>query len=234
MKPSLIRLLALALFLSMSPLLDSATWEFSLARHRVSGSETTLQGEFPFNQTWQLSAQGGQSHVFFSQDGIHVLKFFKDQPRPYIKWPAYLSQKNKKLVRTLSGYTLFQERCPEISATVLLHFTPTASPLPATLIDRLGIAHTVDLRSYLFVLQKKAAPLKRPTSLEEKTILITQVSTLLQTTANAHLKDHDPRLHLNLGYLDGKLVVTDPGRMTEAPDYPIETTRKLLSFAEVQ
>jgi hypothetical protein len=233
MKPSLIRLVALTAFFSLGPLLDHLTWEFSLARHKISGpllsSETSA---FPCNQTWTLSAKGGQSYVFFSQDGAYVLKFFKDQPRPYLKWPAYLAQKNKKLARTLSGYTLFQQRCPEISASLLLHFEPTSSPLPAILIDRCHISHSVDLSSYLFVLQERVVPLKKPSSLEEKQNILTQVSTLLQTVAKAHLKDHDPRLHLNLGYLGEQLVVTDPGRIALSSDDSFEMTKKLLNFIE--
>lgn len=234
MKPSFLRILGLAIFLSIGALSNRATWEFSLARHKLS---TLLPfanlGDFPpslLAQRWVLSAEGGQSYVFFSQDGSYVLKFFKDQPRPWLRWPAYQAQKNKKLIRTLTGYSLFMERCHSISGLQFLHVQAKNKPLPAILIDRLGIAHSVDLQSYLFVLQRRAKPLIPPASSEEKEQLLAETSLLLKTLAKSHLKDHDPRFHLNLGHLDGKLIVMDPGRIAHSTDTSQALPDKFYEF----
>jgi hypothetical protein len=234
MKPFLIRLISLAVFFTLGKLAESVTWEFSLNRHLIASSlPFRAYGEFPpslLGQTWTLKACGGQSYVFFSQDGSYVLKFFKDQPRPWLKWPAYLAQKNKKLHRTLTGYSLFQERCPSLSGVTCLHFQPTSYPLPATLIDRLGITSTIDLKSYLFVLQKKGIPLKAPVTSQEKQQLISAATDLLLALSCAHLKDHDPRFHLNLGYLDQKLIVMDPGRMAHSSEPAQQLPEKFYEF----
>lgn len=234
MKPHLLRFIGLTAFLLTGLVSDRATWEFSLARHQLCTPLPFASiGDFPpslLAQTWVLSAEGGQSYVFFSQDGSYVLKFFKDQPRPWLRWPSYQAQKNKKLLRTLKGYSLFNQRCHDISGLQLLHVQPSSSPLTATLVDRMGIHHSVDLRSYLFVLQKKVQPLTPPKTQEEKEELLAEISSLLQTLSKAHLTDHDPRFHLNLGHLDGKLIVIDPGRIVDSTDTPSTLPDKLYEF----
>lgn len=227
----MIRWIALALFFLVGALVEPLTWGFSLHRHHLPPHHTYL-GDFPLklsDQTWTLKAQGGQSYVFISEDGSYVLKLFKDQPRPWLQLPSYRAKKNKKLLRTLTGYQLIYDRCPDLSGIVCLN---TPSSIPATLIDRLGIHHTVDLRSYLFVLQRKAEPVRPPTTPAEKESLLSATTHLLQTLSSHQLQDHDPRLHLNLGLLEGRLILIDPGKIalsdhpsTELPDKFIEFIR---------
>ncbi len=226
------RLIGLVLFLLVGFLSESITWEFTLNRHKLTSLPFASSGHFPAElkgQTWKLQAQGGQSYVFVSEDGTRVLKFFKDQPRPWLKLTSYQALKNKKLHRTLLGYTLMQERCPEVSGIVSLHTEPSTS-IPATLIDRLGNQHTIDLDSYLFVLQKKAELLEPPQNSTEKEHLLQEISSLLQTLASHHLTDHDPRLHLNLGRIGSKLVLIDPGKIAESETPSSELPDKFLEF----
>ncbi len=226
------RWLGLILFLTIGFLSETITWGFSLSRYHLTTLPFTSHGAFPDylkGQTWKLEAQGGQSYVFVSQDNTHVLKFFKDQPRPYLKLSSYQAQKNKKLHRTLKGYTLIQEKCPSLSGIVYIH-TQSSSPIPATLIDRLGSPHTIDLNSYLFVLQQKADILQSPQTPSEKEALSQETTTLLQTLASHHLKDHDPRLHLNLGRIGNELIVIDPGKIAECENPSTELPEKFLEF----
>jgi hypothetical protein len=226
------RLLGLILFLTVGFLSESITWGFSLSRYHLTNLPFPSHGAFPEHlkgQTWQLEAQGGQSYVFVSQDGSHVLKFFKDQPRPYLKLTSYQAQKNKKLHRTLKGYTLIQEKCPSLSGIVHIHTQPS-SPIPATLIDRLGSPSTIDLNSYLFVLQQKADSLQPPKNLAEKETLFQETTTLLKTLASHHLTDHDPRLHLNLGRIGNELILIDPGKIAECESPSTELPEKFLEF----
>lgn len=228
MRPLSVRLLALSMFILIGALSEPLTWDFSLSRHKLTPLTFPSFGTFPKHlqgQTWKLDAQGGQSFVFISEDGSHVLKFFKDQPRPWIPLAGYNAQKNKKLHRTLTGYSLIYERCPELSGITCLH-TQSSAPIPATLIDRLGIAHTIDLSSYLFALQEKAEEL-RPTA-----ELFTEAKNLIQTLSNSHLKDHDPRLHLNLGRLNGKLIVIDPGKIGHSENPSTELPDKFMEFLQ--
>lgn len=96
---------------------DLATWGFTFTRLQTTHDiGFTNQGTPPLselNQKYFLKAQGGQSYVFFSEDGKYVLKFFKDMPRPLVLWPSYQQKKLGKLRRTLGGYNLAFTRLPE-------------------------------------------------------------------------------------------------------------------------
>ena len=205
-----IRLVALVLFLLIGIALEPLTWGFSLNRYQLIPTAVTSRGVFPSElagQKWFLQAQGGQSYVFFSADHRYVLKFFKDQPRPYLNYPSYVALKMKKLHRTLTGYSLIYDRCHDLSGIICLH-TQRSHPIPATLIDRLGITHSVDLNDYLFVVQHKAEHIQTKD-------LNASAESIIQTLSTHHLTDHDPRLHKNLGTIDGHLIVIDPGRIVE-------------------
>lgn len=219
----MIRCAALLLFLLTGLLVEPLTWGFSLARYRLTPQSIPSFGTFPnelHHQTWMLAAQGGQSYVFTSENGRYVLKFFKDQPRPYFLLPSYQALKNKKLHRTLTGYALLSTHAPELSPTLYLHTKETTS-IPATLIDRLGIRHTIDLNDYLFALQHRVESLDPRTDKEAALALV-------QTLASHHLHDHDPRLHLNLGKKDGKLFIIDPGKIALSENPPTTLPDKFL------
>ena len=201
-------LLGLAYFLT-----DLATWGFTIARLRTSLPLGPSDGVDPYlylEQKFYLKAQGGQSYVFVSSDGKTILKFFKDMPRPWIPFANYQTKKLSKLKRTLTGYQLAFERLRKESGLLYLHLRPTSTFLPAILIDRLNIEHSIDLSSTYFILQKRAAPLA---DLSADTL--SQISNLLQKRASQHISDHDPRLQSNLGWCDGQLVFIDPGRFVE-------------------
>jgi hypothetical protein len=192
-------------------LCEKATWGFTIARLHTT-CDLNLSNHIdpaPYlNQKFFLKDQGGQSFVFFSEDGTLVLKVFKDMPRPWLILPSYQKKKLGKLVRTLRGYTLAMERLPSETALLSLHFKPSLTPLPTILVDRLNIAHTVDLSSVYFVVQKKVEPFaSRPLSPPE-------LQRVVDRLYEVNLTDHDHRLHLNLGWDGDHLVFLDPGRFT--------------------
>ncbi len=213
-------LFGLAYFLS-----DLATWGFTIARLKTSqnlGFTSSGADPLPYlAQKFYLRDQGGQSYVFTSADNKYVLKFFKDMPRPWVIFPGYQQKKLGKLKRTLKGYDLAYHRLREETGLLSLHLSPTTSPLPAILIDRLNIEHTVDLSSVYFILQKKAGPLP-------KHLDLLQVRKLLEKRSSAHIADHDPRLHLNLGWLEDHPVFIDPGRFVEDPNASSDFPKKFL------
>ncbi len=205
---------------------DLVTWGFTIARLRTSKPLGPSRGAAPYlilKQKFYLKDQGGQSYVFISADEKYVLKFFKDMPRPWIPFKNYQQKKLGKLIRTLSGYHLAFERLQQETGLLYLHLSPTTTPLPTTLVDRLNIEHPIDLSSVYFVLQKRATPIS---SFSESTLL--QVSELLQKRASLHIADHDPRLHDNLGWIDGHLVFIDPGRFVEDENASSELPQKFL------
>ncbi|MBS0649110.1 MAG: hypothetical protein JSS10_07815 [Verrucomicrobia bacterium] len=219
-------LLFVALFAAAYFLCDQATWGFTTARLPTTqdlGFSPPQNDPPPYlQQKFYLRDQGGQSYVFISEDGKYVLKFFKDMPRPWLRWPSYQKKKFGKLKRTLTGYQLAYDRLREETGLLYLHLSPSSSPLPALLIDRLHITHTLDLSSVYFVLQKRAEPLTSPQN------FLPQIQQLLQKRSSAQIADHDPRLHFNLGWIDHHLVFIDPGRFTHDPSATSELPAKFL------
>lgn len=203
---------------------DLATWGFTIARLRTSKPLGPSIGVDPYlilKQKFYLKDQGGQSYVFISADEKYVLKFFKDMPRPWIPFKKYQQKKLGKLTRTLNGYHLAFDRLQQETGLLYLHLSPTATPLPTTLVDRLHIEHPIDLSSVYFVLQKRATPVS---VFSESTV--SQVSKLLQKRASCHIADHDPRLQTNLGWIDGQLAFIDPGRFVEDANASAEFPQK--------
>jgi hypothetical protein len=217
-------LLFFALFGLAYFLTDLATWGFTVTRLRTSQPLGPSEGVDPYlylQQKFYLKDQGGQSFVFISADGKYILKFFKDMPRPWVPFSGYQKKKLGKLKRTLTGYHLAFDRLRQETGLLYLHLSPTQAPLPTVLVDRLAIEHAIDLSSIYFILQKRATPL---TDFSETTL--SQISELLQKRASAHIADHDPRLHSNLGWIEDHPVFIDPGRFVEdmnaSSDFPIK------------
>jgi hypothetical protein len=218
--------LFLALFGLAYFLTDLATWGFTTARLKASETLGSSAGNDPhpyLQQKFYLKDQGGQSYVFISSDGKYVLKFFKDMPRPWLPLSHYKKKKLGKLKRTLNGYQLAFDRLRQETGLLYIHLCPTSTPLPAILVDRLNIEHTLDLSSTYFVLQKRAAPLQ---TVSQATL--SQISELLQKRAREQIADHDPRLHSNLGWIDNHLVFIDPGRFVEDSQASSELPSKFL------
>ncbi len=148
-------------------------------------------------------------------------------PRPWIPFKKYQRKKLGKLIRTINGYHLAFDRLKYETGLLYLHLSPTAAPLPTILVDRLHIEHPIDLSSVYFVLQKRATPVSE---FSESTLA--QVSELLQKRASCRIADHDPRLHANLGWVDGQIVFIDPGRFVEDANASSELPKKFLEHLQ--
>jgi len=98
----------------------------------------------------------------------------------------------------------------------LLYFHPQKSitKLPVTLIDKLGIAHKVDLSKVGFVLQKKAllayAYLDTCAEKEAKEAIFSLVA-LLKHKMDLGIADRDPLIRTNFGFLEGSPMQIDIG-----------------------
>ncbi len=198
-------------------LCEPVTWGFNLSRLPTShdlGFENEGEDPAPYlEQKFALQAQGGQSYVFFSEDGKYVLKFFKDMPRPWLKKKSYKQKKWGKLHRTLTGYKLAFDRLLEETELITLHLKPSPGPLLAKLVDRLQIEHRVDLAFVYFVIQKRVDPLSEADFQSH----LESIECLLQKREEVKIADHDPRLLSNIGWSEGHPVFIDPGRFVNIP-----------------
>jgi len=207
-------LLSLLIVSGVYFLCEKATWGFTLTRlhtqHDIGFENEGLEPTPYLQQKYYLKAQGGQSYVFFSEDGQYVLKFFKDMPRPWLTKESYQTKKWGKLHRTLTGYKLAYDHLLEETGLITLHLKPYTTPLITRLIDRLGIEHTVDLGSTYFVIQKRAEPL----TFDQFQSHIQAIRVILKKQQAKQIVDHDTRLLSNIGWADGQPLFIDPGRFT--------------------
>jgi hypothetical protein len=169
---------------------------------------------------------GGQSFVFASADGEYVLKFFNNHPKPWIFLEKYQLKKIQKLKQAFTGYALVFKEIPGESGLVFLHLNKIDFEAPKiTLIDKLHIAHQLNPNEHEFVIQKKALSAKEAIKQHgEEAIVAMKELIVLLSQKNIH--DEDPRIHRNIGFIDGKAILLDPGRCVTAhgrkPKFPVK------------
>ncbi len=146
-----------------STLMANPKWEIA---------ETFPQEISPLlSQKFLYLDSGGQCYAFASEDGKVVIKFFKHHLRrlpwliAHIPLPskyAALREKQKikrlsKLDRDFTSYKIAYERLREESGLLYLHLNKTKHlNLYVTIVDKLGIAHYLDLNDLEFIVQYNA------------------------------------------------------------------------------
>jgi len=92
-----------------------------------------------------------------------------------------------------------------------------------TLVDKLNIAHELDPNEYEFVIQKKAESAQEYIK-QHREEAIRAMKELIVLLSKKNIHDEDPRIHRNIGFIDGKAILLDPGRCVAAygrePKFP--------------
>lgn len=175
-------------------------------------------------QPYTYLGKGRQSFVFESADGKTVLKFFN---RKYfdVPWYGYFSSRERyKRERRKSfysqSYILAEKYLSKESGILYLHLGPTVDLPTVKLIDRAKRVFLVDLNTIPFVLQKKAEPFysaivraqKEQGDEKLKQILVDFLE-MISRRISFHLADAEHDVEHNIGFLDGKPLYIDPGRL---------------------
>lgn len=240
---------SLFVFYGVSPFCNQHTDGFSIARIR---SELTFDSRWDpssfesptpsflhslLSQPFHYLACGGQSFAFASEDGNYVIKFFKHRFRkPYsyfyqFSLPKFLhslqERKRKKaffkLERDFNSYKLAFEHLKEESGLLYIHLNKGGHlPKDFTLVDKLGIYHSIDLNQFEFVLQKKA-DLAYPSiekwiknnDLVSFEMAMDQTIDLILSRCKKGIFDEDPKLHRNLGFIGTTPIFIDVGRFVK-------------------
>lgn len=171
-----------------------------------------LQGIF--DQKFYYLGSGGQCWVFASEDGQYVLKFFKFHRR-----------KKDKLQRDFKSYQIAYETLKQETGLVYLHLDKTESlGLTAKVIDKIAIEHPIDLDAHAFIVQKKAVlvfdyirSLMDQGKQDEAKGALFKLCQLLEERCKKGIGDEDPRLHRNIGFVDGMPIFIDTGRFKNDP-----------------
>jgi hypothetical protein len=214
MKPQLVSLLVGA-FLSFFAY--ERTDGFTVAKVAVSVPfnptyETPLPKETAsiLCQSYTYLAKGRQCFVFQSADQKYVLKLFNHNR---FDFPI---QKAKRLGRkeaTFFSYKLAYDFLFEDCGLVAVHLVPSEKLPPVELHDRTGGVHLLDLTSLPFILQKKADLYFDHLPSLPLASAISEIVSFVDRRLALGILDQDVDLSINLGWLDGKPLLIDPGRL---------------------
>ncbi|MFZ0565127.1 MAG: hypothetical protein WAM28_02940 [Chlamydiales bacterium] len=191
------------------------------------------------SQKFYYLEKGSQCYVFESEDGQHVLKFFRFS-RYRLPWfakhlllPPFLSElqeqhlqkKEKKLYDLLTSCKLAYKELLEESGLVFLHLNKTSSlNQTVVLYDRLKRPFPIDIDQYEFLIQQKGEPtysyLSKLIAAKEQNKAVKALQDLVDALTSRFQKkigDRDAVIHKNMGFRNGKVQYFDVGQFYMDP-----------------
>jgi hypothetical protein len=232
-------------FLSLPWSLHGLHWRFKLPvthlhlPYQKSWDVSTISEE-----TFSLLAQeftylskGNQCYVFVSQDGNYVLKLFRYR---YLRFPILQRIKNvghmllkrrqrdafyPKLNKTMTAASLAYAKAKCFTYLVFCHLNLTKNKLPKTTFHTPKRTFQLPMDQYRFVIQRKVVPFKEAmkqvdSNPEKMELRINSLLNLLKNRAKAGVKNSDPNLKQNFGFLGDEAVEMDFGNYRVMPDDP--------------
>lgn len=211
-------------------------------------------------QRYRYIGKGTQSYVLASQDGLYVIKFFKKKHLHIAPWvqkmlqvPLLSQSINAKIQRRetrkkelFMGCITAARYIPEQSGLVYLHLNPGQIPYISTLsiVDKQGGVHQIELASTSFVIQrlgKSALDQLRcwrdNREHEEARDGLAALFHYLVERSKKGILDRDTNYGNNLGFVNGRVVTLDLGRLVhdELIMNPAEYKRRIAtSMAQVR
>jgi hypothetical protein len=211
-----------------SELVHNPKWETPpLTDDEMTNVRTVL------NQPYSYLGKGAQCYVFVSQDNQHVIKFFRLYhllPPFWTKLPlpsflrsfalSKIAQKEGELDRDFISYKIAFEEMREETGVLYVHLNKTDTlHQKIEIIDKLNIKHTLNLDEMEFLVQKRA-DLVYP-ALEKMVVTegfeaarasLTSLVDLLVVRCQRGIRDKDPDLNTNFGFIGHTPLQIDVGR----------------------
>ena len=188
------------------------------------------------DQPFHYLAKGAQSYVFVSEDGQTVVKFFRLYhllPPLWIKMLHFppkmqlfklrkMLAKREELEKDFDSYLLAYQQMREETGLLYVHLNKTSHlKQKITLYDRLNIAHTLDLNTTGFLLQKRVDLVYpflkekiKSGNLQEAEEAISSLINLFFWKYRHSIGDNDPLIRTNYGFLSGKAIQIDVGPLS--------------------
>jgi hypothetical protein len=198
-----------------------------------------IASDLPYNPSWETSAlietqlleqpfhflgSGGQCYAFLSEDGTTVIKFFKHHHMRPDSW-IQKEEKHKRLETLFTSCALADRALKEETGLIYTHLNPTSCfKKTLTLIDKIGVAHEIDLDHTTFVLQKRATLLYDTLleaidqhQMQKGKEIIDSLVHLLITRCKKGIADHDPHVKRNFAWLENRVIELDVGSFYPHP-----------------
>jgi hypothetical protein len=190
------------------------------------------------SQRYTFFGYGGQAYVFLSEDRKVVLKLFKQHHLHVPDWikqfplPRTLKRiRNKWVHRKENLFGLFFNSCKiahddfgDRSGLIYLHLNPTDYlNQQLTLIDKLGIEHTIDLDHTDFAVQHRAKLpkkhfriLKKKNDFDSAKRSLDSMIDMIVERSQKGISDRDPNIRRNCGFIGEQAVEIDLGSFTRS------------------
>jgi len=191
------------------------------------------------DQPFFYIGKGAQSYAFVTRDGQYVLKFFKFkhlkpnwlvQCLPNISFLGEYKKKKRerkqRLIQSVfNGYKLAYDNLQERTALVYIHLNPSSHLIKrATLFDKIGRKHCIDLSKVVFVVQKYAITTRQALThaLDTKNFPLAasrlkKIIDLYQLEYGKGIFDRDHGLMHNTGFVEERAVHFDVGKLSCDP-----------------
>lgn len=223
--------LGIVIFIAVERFCYFQTGTFSLSKmvHEAAPpSPASTNSPIELQQPLRFLGAGKQFFAFETEDGEYVVKFMKwSRRRPLIPQGSYLEKwvKRTPLQKYMDGRkklaTNLQNSCL-LALQTLPHESQliTARPVQQfTLIDKLGIIHTVPSRVTHYYVQRKASSFtdhleKHPA--EAASLLRSYIHTVA-TQCRHGVANLDPVVDRNYGVVDGHVILLDIGSLLASP-----------------
>lgn len=244
------RLLLLACFLlfgwSMARFCHHQTHGFRLSKLHgnttpfpTQGSPTaTLAQETLLAQRFTYLGRGLQSFSFLGEDGTTVLKVFNNKYQTRLRFLAkvpsvgplktwreeQIACQTQKLRKTFESYALAAQLLENEAGILYFHPQTSETPFdtPLSIVDPLGIVHTLDPNQIGFVLQKKAELVypyllacEREGDLKKGQQAIDRLLALLSLKMEKGMADSDPLIRTNFGFVHDHPIQIDIGPLSK-------------------
>ncbi len=233
----------------MGEILSSRSFENRFVTRPLSAKEEE-EVQSALKQKYTYYGCGGQAYIFFSEDGKHALKFFKQR---HFREPTYLNyipfvdtyrtrkynKRRKRLYLDYGSYKMAFEELARETEVIYVHLNKTDHlRQKIRLVDNLHIEHEVDLDSTDFILQRKGVLVhsqindrmgKQDIAGAQKAI--DMVIDLIKTRCKKEIRDRDPNIATNCGIYGDHAFKVDVGRFTHEKFYADPVVYRAEIFA---
>jgi hypothetical protein len=172
-----------------------------------------------FGQPLFFLGEGKQCVAYETADGRYVLKLFKK---------ASKKKKSKQLEEYVTGGIIARAVLPEETGVIACVCGPQTFKLPiVTVLNERGRIEKIALQDVPFIFQRKAQPFKQTLMRllaerkgKEAALRLESLFTLLMTCREKGVLDRDGSLirNGNIGFVDGKAVLLDTGKLCRLTD----------------
>lgn len=216
--------------------------QFSIQNVTIPGlpaeEQSVTQWDTLFDKPFTYLDRGHQSYVFLSNNGEYVLKFFDVRSIKRYGYIPFVTlddpvRTERRLRELLNGYRIAWDKDRENCGLLYVQFAP--NPLlkaTATLKDRFGFVHRIDLSTVPFVVQKAAVTTRATLNklldagdVESAKRHLTKIVDMYFDEYAKGVFDRDRNFIDNTGFMDGRPIRLDAGRLRYDPEMKNSATQ---------